>query len=249
MKKLKTIIIDDEEAARITLAKLLEWNAPEVEILDQCANVDDGIKAIQTHRPDLIFLDIEMPVKNGFDLLQEYGDIDFEVVFVTAYDQFAVEAFKRHALAYLLKPVDEDELKIVVDRAKRQLSTPLNENTLTKLFESLQLNQPGFNKIAIPTLEGLELIKIDHITRCSSDGNYTNIFLSNDDSLLVSKTLKQIEEQLQAYRQFVRVHHSHLVNLLFVKRYQKGKGGSLVMEDGAIVPVSRARKDMLLSHL
>jgi two-component system LytT family response regulator len=248
MKSLKAIIIDDEEAARITLSKLLEWNAPDVNIVALCSNVDDAIHCIHKHQPDLIFLDIEMPVKNGFDLLQEIGTINFEVVFVTAYDQFAVEAFKRHALAYLLKPVDEDELKIVIDRAKKHITSPLNEETLSKLFESLQIQQPTFNKIAIPTIEGLELIKVDQIVRCSSDGNYTYIHLSVADPILVSKTLKQIEEQLQQYNQFVRVHHSHLVNLFFVKRYQKGKGGSLVMEDNSIVPVSRSRKDQLLSQ-
>lgn len=248
MKNLKAIIIDDEEAARITLSKLLEWNASDVDIVDLCSNVDDAIRSIRLHQPDLIFLDIEMPVKNGFDLLQQIGEINFEVIFVTAYDQFAVEAFKRHALAYLLKPVDEDELKIVIERARKHVSAPLNEATLVKLFESLQLQQPAFNKIAIPTLEGLELIKVDQITHCSSDGNYTYIFRSNNEPLLVSKTLKQIEEQLASFSQFVRVHHSHLVNLFFVKRYQKGKGGSLIMEDNAIVPVSRSRKDQLLSQ-
>ena len=248
MKSLKAIIIDDEEAARITLSKLLEWNAPDVNIVELCSNVDDAIRCIHKHQPDLIFLDIEMPVKNGFDLLQEMGKIDFEVVFVTAYDQFAVEAFKSHALAYLLKPVDEDELKIVIDRAKRHISSPLNEETLTKLFETLQIQQPAFNKIAIPTIEGLELIKVDQIVRCSSDGNYTHIHLSNAGPLLVSKTLKQVEEQLNSFSQFIRVHHSHLVNLFFVKRYQKGKGGNLVMEDNTIVPVSRSRKDELLSQ-
>lgn len=248
MKKLKVIIIDDEEAARITLVKLLEWNDPDVEVIALCANADEGKIAIKNLHPDIVFLDIEMPVKNGFDLLKELPNIDFEVIFVTAYDQFAIEAFKQHAIAYLLKPVDEDELKVSLERARKQMSTTLNEETLTKLFESLQKQQPAFNKIAIPTLDGLELIKVENIIRCSSDGNYTYIYHGKREPLLVSKTLKQIEEQLRGFSQFIRVHHSHVVNLFFVKRYRKGKGGSLVLEDDTIIPVSRSRKDTLLSQ-
>ena len=247
MKKLKAIIVDDEEAARVSLQKLLEWNAPEVEVLDLCPGVDAAIRSIRKKDPDLVFLDIEMPVKNGFDLLQEIGQITFEVIFVTAYDQFAIEAFKRHALAYILKPVDEDELKAVVDRAKRHTHDPLNEETLLQLFETLQVQQPGFKKIAIPTMDGLELIKVDEILRCTSEGNYTYIHQADSDPLLVSRTLKDIEEMLSQYKKFVRVHHSHLVNLFYVKRYQKGKGGNLVMDDDTIIPVSRSRKDALLS--
>ena len=245
---LKALIIDDEEAARVSLMKLLEWNAPEVEIAACCRNVDEGLKAIEVHQPDLIFLDIEMPLKNGFDLLNEVKEINFEIIFITAYDEFAIEAFKQHALAYLLKPIDEEELRIALKRAKQQRPNQMNETTLVKLFDSLKIQQPQLNKIAIPTLDGLELIRLDTIIRCNSEGNYTQIHRTNNEKILVSKTLKQIENQLSSYSQFIRVHNSHLVNLLFVKRYKKGKGGSLIMEDDAIVPVSRTRKEYLLDH-
>lgn len=247
MQKMKAIIIDDEKPARIALRKLLEWNAPFVEISKECGDVDEAILAIKSDNPDLIFLDIEMPVKNGFDLLQEIDQIDFEIIFVTAHDQFAIEAFKRQALAYLLKPVDEDELKRVIERAQKQRGNQVDQNSLVALFESLQMT-PKFNKIAIPTLNGLEFINIDQISRCSSDGNYTHIHIQGEGAMLVSKNLKQIEEQLKAQKQFVRVHNSHIVNLFFVKKYNKGKGGYLIMEDGSSIPISRARKDDVLSN-
>ena len=249
MSKLKAIIVDDEEAARITLSKLLEWNAPDVLVTASCSSVDEGLHAIKMHNPDIVFLDIEMPVKNGFELLKAVEQINFEVIFITAYDEFAIDAFKQHALAYLLKPVDEEELKTAIARAKKQLPYRINEAVLLELFETLKVQKPQFNKIAIPTLEGLELINVDHIIRCNSEGNYTMIHQKNNEKLLVSKTLKQIEQQLSPYEQFIRVHHSHLVNLFFVKRYQKGKGGNLIMEDNSRIPVSRARKENFLDHL
>ncbi|MDF1699081.1 MAG: LytTR family DNA-binding domain-containing protein [Saprospiraceae bacterium] len=246
--ELKALIIDDEEAARVSLMKLLEWNAPEIVVAACCKSVDEGLEAIGLHHPNVIFLDIEMPVKNGFDLLKEVQEVNFEIIFITAYDEFAIEAFKQHALAYLLKPIDEEELRIAIKRVKQQLPNSFNESSIVKLFDSLKIQQPQLNKIAIPTMEGLELIKVESIIRCSSEGNYTRIYLLNDETILVSKTLKQIENQLSAYSQFVRVHNSHMVNLLFVKRYQKGKGGSLIMDDLSMVPVSRARKEFLLDQ-
>ena len=245
---LKAILVDDEEPARVTLSKLLEWNAPDIRLAAACSHVVEAIEAIRQHRPDLVFLDIEMPRKNGFDLLHELGAVDFEVIFVTAYDQFAVEAFKRHALAYLLKPVDEDALRVVLDRARRQLATPVTEAYLEQLFQALRTMHPKFNKIAIPTMDGLELLEVDTIVKCASDGNYTHIQLFGQSPLLVSRTLKQIEEQLSSYAQFIRVHNSHLVNLCFVKRYQKGKDAYLIMEDGSAVPISRSRKESVLSN-
>jgi two-component system LytT family response regulator len=248
LKELKAIIVDDEEPARVTLAKLLEWTAPNIRIVDACSGVDEALKAIRRHQPQLVFLDIEMPVKNGFDLLEEVGKVDFEVIFVTAYDQFAVEAFKRHALAYLLKPVDEEALKVVVERAHKQVATPINEEYLVNLFTSLRVINPKFNKIPIPTMDGLELVEVDEIVRCASDGNYTHLHFSTRPPMLISKTLKQVAEQLEPYSQFVRVHNSHLVNLCFVKRYQKGKDGYLILEDETAVPISRSRRDAVLSN-
>ena len=178
MKLYNAIIIDDEEGARVTLKKLLEWIAPEINIIAQCASADEGIRAIEESHPDIVFLDIAMPVKNGFDLLQELQAVNFEVIFITAYDQFAVEAFKKHAIAYLLKPIDEQELLIAINRAKKQLADPMDESTIIQLFQSLQSKIPGFSKVAIPTIDGLELISIDQISHCSSNGNYTNIYMT-----------------------------------------------------------------------
>ena len=246
VKNIRAILVDDEEAARVTLSKLLEWNASDVEVVATCDSVDNALNAIASYNPDLVFLDIEMPVKNGFDLLQSVDRLDFEVIFVTAYDQFAIQAFKHHAIAYLLKPIDEDELKDAIDRARKHIIDPLDTESLLNMFSMINEVKPSFNKIAIPTLEGLELIKVDKILQCSAEGNYTQIHRFDESPLLVSKNLKYIEDQLSNYKQFVRVHHSHIVNLEHVKRYIKGKGGSLILENGNSVPVSRARKDDLM---
>lgn len=248
MKKIKAILVDDEEPSRISLQKLLEWNAPDIELMELCSSVEKAITAIDKHEPDLVFLDIEMPVRNGFDLLQDIDQINFEIIFVTAYDQFAIQAFKQRAVGYLLKPVDEDELKEVLDRARKQIQAPVNAESLLDLYATIGELRPGFNKIAIPTMEGLELIKIDHILHCEGEGNYTRVYRTDEPPLLVSKSLKHFDEQLASHKQFVRVHNSHLVNLEYVKRYVKGKGGCLVLEDGSTIPVSRARKEDLLDN-
>lgn len=248
MDSIRAIIVDDEEAARVSLQKLLEWNAKDIEVVDLCSNVDSALKSIKQHRPNLVFLDIEMPVKNGFALLQEIDRLDFELIFVTAYDQFAIQAFKHHAIAYLLKPVDEDELNMALDQARKHILTPINAESLLNMFDMLSDLKPGFNKIAIPTLEGLELVRIDHIIQCSAEGNYTQVHRLSEGPLLVSKSLKFFEDQLVKHKQFLRVHHSHIVNLEYVKKYIKGKGGSIVLENNNTVPVSRARKDDLFKH-
>ena len=248
MNTIKAIIVDDEEPARVSLRKLLEWNAPDLKVIASCDSVDSALDAIQENKPDLVFLDIEMPVRNGFDLLQAIDRLDFEVVFVTAYDQFAIQAFKHHAIAYLLKPVDEEELNEAIDRVRKQLGTRINTESLMKMFTMLHQVKPGFNKIAIPTMEGLELIRTDRILHCSAEGNYTQIHIKDQPALLVSKSLRLIEEQLAGNPQFIRVHHSHIVNLEYVTRYIKGKGGYLVLDNNTTIPVSRTRKDDLLSH-
>jgi len=248
MNTIKVIIVDDEEPARVSLHKLLEWNAPDLEVIASCDSVDSALRAIQENKPDLVFLDIEMPVRNGFDLLQAVDRLDFEVVFVTAYDQFAIQAFKHHAIAYLLKPIDEDELNEAIERVRQQVSTRINSDSLMKMFTMLHQVKPGFNKIAIPTMEGLELIRMDRILHCSAEGNYTQLHIKDQPPLLVSKSLRFFEDQLADYPQFIRVHHSHIVNLEFVERYVKGKGGYLVLENNTSIPVSRTRKDDLLSR-
>ncbi len=244
--KIKTIIIDDEKASISALKWELENFGDDIEIIGSYHQPKEGLKAIKEKNPDLVFLDIEMPGMNGFELLKNVTNINFDLIFVTAYDQFAIKAFKVCALDYLLKPVDEDDLKIAIEKVKERKTTPVSQLQLEHLFENLRNQMDDFETIALPTMEGLEFVEIDDIIYCESDSNYTNIFMKNDDRLLVSKTLKDIEQTINC-RHFSRVHHSFLVNLKFAKKYIKGKGGLLVLKNGKNIPVSRTKKEELLN--
>lgn len=239
---MKAIIVDDEKHCRITLEKLIEWEKLAIEIVEKCNSVESAKKAILEHKPVLVFLDIEMPEKNGFDLLYELEDINFDVIFTTAYDQFAIEAFKTNAVAYLLKPIDRSELKLAVQKVLDKRNEHFSQEKLLKLYALIKSEDKFFNKVAIPTSEGVEFVKVEAIIRCEAEGNYTRIFINDDKDLFVAKTLKQIEALLKEYH-FLRPHNSHLVNMKYIKSYNKGSGGSLKLEDGSLVPVSRYRKE------
>jgi len=190
-----------------------------------------------------IFLDIEMPRKNGFDLINELENIDFHIIFTTAYDEFALEAFKVNAAAYLLKPVTEIELTKIVNKIIAQPTSTFDQNKLIEIYNMLKSNN-SIEKVAIPTQEGMEFVDPKNIIRCKAEGNYTKIHLISNESIFISKTLKQIAELInKSY--FIRPHASHLVNVHFIKKYLKGVGGQLVLEDGTIIPVSRHRKSDL----
>jgi len=247
MDKLTAIIVDDELHCQVTLTKQIEWTELPVEILACCSSVEEAKIAIAKCQPHVVFLDIEMPEKNGFDLLYELPEINFDVVFTTAYDEFAVEAFNTNAVAYLLKPILLDELKATLEKIKVQQESRFTQEKLVELYETMTRNS-GMKKVPIPTSDGIEFVKAENIIRCQADGNYTYIYRVNDDPIFISKTLKQLEELLKEY-QFIRPHNSHLINLQYIKSYQKGSGGSITMEDGTIVPVSRYRKDEIQSLL
>jgi len=186
-----------------------------------------------------------MPRMNGFEMLEKLDEIDFDIVFTTAYDQFALKAFKISAMDYLLKPVNYSDLKKVIDKAKKRKEEPEIQKQLELLFEFMKHKNPDFPTIALPTMEGLEFVEINSIVNCESDSNYTYIFTEEGEKFYVSKTLKDIQEMLQGHN-FVRVHNSHLVNILHVKRYIKGRGGEIVLKNGKYVPVSRSKKEDLL---
>lgn len=247
MENIRAIIIDDEEHGRITLHKLLEWVAPDMEVLTSCSGADEGIEAISRLAPNLVFLDIEMPVINGFEMLRRLKIINFEIIFTTAYDQFAVEAFKVNALDYLLKPISEDELANAIQKVRQVQSHAHTQEKLLQLFETLNQQKPDTQHVGIPTMEGMEFIEVSHIVNCVSEGNYTRIYLKDDESIFVSKTLKEIEQILGDYP-FFRAHNSHLVHLIYVKKYLKGKGGQLILKNGKVIPVSRAKKHALLDN-
>jgi two-component system LytT family response regulator len=239
---LKAILIDDEP----NCLKVLEWelqnSCPNVEVLGLFSSGKEGLKALQQHQPDVVFLDVDMPYMNGFEMLELVPDIDFEVVFTTAHDEYAVKAFKINAIDYLLKPIDEDELQAAIKKVEDKQQTKNKKSTIAA-------DDPRKNiirKIALPTFEGLVFVEVDQIIYCQSDNNYTKIFLKEGKDLFISKTLKELEELLGNYH-FYRVHNSFVVNLNEIKNYVKADGGYLVMSNEGKVRVSRSKKESLLS--
>ncbi|PSR51912.1 DNA-binding response regulator [Adhaeribacter arboris] len=242
---IRAIIVDDE----LHCVELLQWQLnkyfPQVQVLASCNSGKEAIPLINERRPDLVFLDIEMPQMNGFEMLQSLPRIDFDIVFTTAYDQFAIRAIKFSALDYLLKPIDKDELQAALIKINTHPARFISTQQLDLLLSNMQQVRNGLQKIALPTLQGYEMVYADQIVRCESDSNYTSIFLKNGSKIIVSKTLKEVEEMLENHH-FFRVHHSHMVNLNEVIKYVKGDGGYLLMSDNSAVSVARSRKDALL---
>lgn len=245
---IKAILIDDEAHCLETLSILLEEHCPEVQIVDKCSSAIAGLAAIEKLKPSLVFLDIEMPPMSGFQMLEKFSEIPFAVIFTTSYDQYAIKAFRFSALDYLLKPIDRKELIEAVRKVHTQKLLPSTEQ-FNMLQNKIQHKQIAFNKVAVPTAEGFELIPAELLVRCEAHDNYTHLFLKNKMKIVACRSLKDMEEQLQDFNFFIRVHHSHIVNLNEVLKYVRGEGGYLVLSDGASVDVSRSRKDMLLNIL
>lgn len=238
---LKAILVDDEP----NCLKMLEWelqnSCPDVNIVELCNSGKEGLKAIQKYQPDVVFLDVDMPYMNGFELLELVPDIKFDVIFTTAYDEYAVKAFKTNAIDYLLKPIDEEELRTAVNKVK----TKSEQISQRARKEGDDPRTQVIRKIALPTFEGLVFVEVDRIIYCQSDNNYSKIILKGEKNLFISKTLKETEAVLGNYH-FFRVHNSFLVNLNEIKNYVKSDGGYLIMSNEDKVKVSRAKKDMLL---
>jgi two-component system, LytTR family, response regulator len=246
---IKAVLIDDEVNALEVLEMQLNNYCTGISIVEKCEGGEKGIAAIKQHKPDLVFLDIEMPRKNGFDVLSETRGLTYDVVFTTAYDQFAVKAFKYAALDYLLKPVDILELQAAVEKAKSKKGNAGMDDKIKMLFEQLSLAQPQLSqRIALPVGDAMQLFAPDDIIRCESDSNYTYIFLAAGKKVLLAKTLKEIEETLRGLS-FFRVHQSHLVNMNHISKVVKGEGSYLTMTDGASIPVSRNKKEAFMELL
>ena len=248
---IKAMIVDDEPYCCEALSILLGRYCPSVRLAGSFYSAEEALPAILNDKPELLFLDIEMPRMNGFELLEKVKDlagVGFELIFTTSYDQYAIKAIRFSALDYLLKPIDREELVRSVQKVEQRLQSPLPQQ-IEILSQKLQSGQGvQLSKIAIPTMEGLQMVAVGQIVYCSSDSNYTILTLKDRRKLIASRTLKEIEELLEDHP-FLRIHHSHLVNLNEVDKYVKGEGGYLVMTDGAIVNVSRSRKEALLKRL
>jgi len=225
---------------------MLESDCPDVTVVNISNNGLDGLSAIKQFSPDLVFLDVEMPKMNGFEMLEQLSSIEFHLIFTTSYDQYALKAFRFSAIDYLLKPVDREELRKAVQKVTRHVQALIPQQLEIPMQKLHHAN--SINKIALPTMEGLQMIPIDSIISCESDDNYTVFRLKNKMKIVVSSTLKEIEEILEDHS-FVRVHRSYLVNLNEIEKYQKGEGGYLVMSDGSTVDVSRNKKEVLLKKL
>ncbi|WP_338874854.1 LytTR family DNA-binding domain-containing protein [Spirosoma sp. SC4-14] len=240
------ILVDDEKHCRDVLALLLAKYCPTVDLLAPCADGRAGLEAIERYRPDLVFLDIEMPGMSGFDMLAACRFTSFRVIFTTAYNEYAIQAIRHNALDYILKPVDKDELVQAVSKAIQEREHR-SAASVDQFVEYLTRQKLG-DRIALPTMEGLQILKADDIYYCESDGGYTHFFLTNGKNVLISKTLKEVEEVLE-HKGFCRVHHGFLINLRYVQRYIRGDGGEVVMDNNKTLPVSRNKKQEFLSLL
>jgi len=245
---IKTIIVDDEEKSRVTLNNLVTKHCPSLAITDLCDSVGSAIKSIAKNAPDLVFLDIEMPFENGFTLFEKIKNPSFQVIFTTAYDQYAIKAIKYSALDYLLKPVDVEDLKSAVEKCVEKNETKSSRSDdYEMLLSALKLKSKSA-KIAVPTFDGLQMINANDIVKCIADESYTHITLVDGSKLVVCRILKEFEDLLSDYN-FFRVHNSSLINLTHVKKYVKGDGGYVLMSDDETVEVSRRKKNELLSKL
>jgi two-component system LytT family response regulator len=241
---LRALIIDDEPHMRDTLMKLMEVHCPEVQVVGQASGVATGAAAISEFHPDLVLLDIQMKDGTGFDLLYNLPSIDFKVIFVTAYDQYALQAFRYSAVDYLLKPVNPELLSDAVKRAGQMIQEHFNLQ-MRALEENLKSVNKQHKKIIIKTTENIHLLDMKDIISCESDSSYTTVHTSDGNKIVVSKTLKDYEDMLTDCG-FYRVHKSYLINLLQIKRFERQDGGYIVMSNDLKIPVASRKRDELL---
>lgn len=240
------IIIDDENKSRLSLRQKLRDYCPQVEVVAEAADGFEGINQIDNHHPEIVFLDIRMPRLNGFDMLQRLQSKKFHLIFTTAYDQYAIKAIRFSAFDYLLKPVDIEELKEAISRIDTmQMEKDEQDKKLEVLQANLSAPDKMLNRMAIPTLQGLLFFNIDSIIYLEASSNYTHIYFTDQPRLVASKTLKEFEEMLPS-SSFFRIHHSHLINLNFIKKYVKGDGGQVVMNNGDVLDVAKRKKGEFL---
>jgi len=240
---MKAVIIDDEKDSRNILASYLKKYCPDVEVAGFGESVATGLEAISKHKPDVVFLDIEMPYGNGFDLLDKIEEITFETIFVTAFDNYAIQALNQSAAYYLLKPIDIDELIKAVEKIKEERLEPNYQQHARVLLEN---KKPGaVQKIMLPTLEGFEIVNINTILYCEAVDNFTRFYFESTAPLLICRTLKYFEDALKDHR-FLRVHRSYLLNPDHVVRYSKGKGGYVTMKNNQELEISPNRKKEFL---
>jgi len=245
---IKAILVDDEVNNVNNLRLLLQKYCPEVEVIAAAHSAQNALKIIQLNTPDLLFLDIEMPEGSGFELLEQLNNPTFEVIFVTAFDKYALKAIKYSALDYLLKPIDIQELQQAVHKVQRKLNTRQLQEQLEILLQNLRGQNGKSAKIALPTAERIDFVEVPHISHCRGDNNYTHVQLIDNQCILVAKTLKEFEELLTEHG-FFRTHQSWLVNLHQVRSFVRKDGGYALMKDGTQIPVTQQRRKAFLQQL
>ncbi|HAK77405.1 MAG TPA: DNA-binding response regulator [Runella sp.] len=243
---MKAIIIDDEPDCVRLMALQLKMYCPQIQVVAECTSSEEGLKAIRNHAVDVVFLDIEMPKMNGFQLLEMVGEIDFAVVFVTAYDKFAVKAFKFSAIDYLLKPTDAKDLQAAVQKVERSRKIDTRQMELLKQY-LVPVPKTFPDKIALPHQNGVVFVELKNILYCEADDNYTRFYLANGQKHLISKTLRDIQEVLEE-RNFLRVSRQHLINLDQIAKFIKGEGSYVVLSNGQSINVARSQKDKLIER-
>jgi len=245
MKKLRTLIVDDEDLARKNLEFLIKDYCPNVEVIGNAASAKEAVRFLKSNSIDLMLLDIEMPNGSGFELLEMIKDeINFKIIFITAYHEYALKAFKYSATDYILKPINPEELEAGIAKIQAVSSTE-SKDKIDTLIENVQRRGEQFNKIALPSMEGLQFVALDDVIYCESQDNYTQFFLVDGKKIMVSKTIKFFEDALDDSK-FFRVHRSNIINLKYIDKYVKGEGGYVVLKQGARIPVSRRRKESFL---
>lgn len=245
---MKVIIIDDEQSNQENLKHLLEVYAPDLNICATIGDINDAFKMVSLYQPDLVFLDIQLHAHTGFDLLKQLGEITFKVIFVTAYNQYGIEAIKFAALDYLLKPIDIDELKLAVNKARKAIQQKHKNERLNYLLDYLKDDKKNAPRIALPMFNETRYVNVSDIVRCEADNTYTKFMLNNGEKILVSKTLKEYVEMLSRYG-FIRSHQSHLINLTYIRSWLREDGGSLQLNDGTKIPVSKHNREKVKEAL
>jgi two-component system LytT family response regulator len=248
MARITSILVDDEPRGLSSLQKLLELNCPDVDVKRQCASAEEAVRAIDEISPELVFLDIAMPGKSGLEMLRELPEIHFETIFVTAHNNYAMQALQLSAVDYLLKPVDEDLLIAAVNKVKRKIEDKSGHQHVDTFLHNIQQSVPQKMKLCIPSMKGFQVVEIPEIIYCEASSNYTNFHFINRPMICASKPIHEYETLLEDSN-FVRVHKSYVVNLDHVKEYLRGEGGSVILTGGQEVEVSRRKKELLMRRM
>ncbi|GAB3426967.1 LytR/AlgR family response regulator transcription factor [Niabella aquatica] len=245
---INAIIVEDELLNRNNLQQLIQKYCSEVFVVDTAESADEAIQLVNRHHPQLVFLDIQMPGKDGFEMLREFEKIDFEIIFVTAYSEYGIQAIKFSAIDYLLKPIDINELKSAVNKAIERIKQKSENQNLQNLLHYLKFSDKADHRIAITSLKEMRLVRVTDIVRCESENSYTFFYLENEERILSTSPILYYEELLSGYG-FLRCHQSHLVNKKYVKSFIKNDGYFLLTNDDIMIPVSRQKKNTIRSAL